>query len=318
MNRTVKWGILAPGKIARSFASDFKYVKSGELVAVASRSGERAQTFAEEFDIPLAYGSYDELIEDKEVECLYIATPHNSHFALTKKALLSGKSVLCEKPITITVSQLEELIIAHKHTGQYLMEGMWTYFLPPIQKAIQWISEGKIGNVQSVESSFGFAANYAPEGRLFNPKLAGGSVYDVGIYPIAMAQLILGNELRLRTKQLDHAPTGVDFSAIFELQDEKNKVARLSSSLKENLSNETIITGDQGEIRIPDFWKATECILQSGKGVEETFRDPRTSLGYNFETEAVCQDILAGKEESSVVPLSTSLLFQKLIERVLE
>ncbi len=315
--KKVKWGILGPGKIARSFASDFQFVKSGELVAVGSRSPERAVAFADEFDIPRRYGSYEGMLADPDIDAIYIATPHKFHFEQTKACLIAGKSVLCEKPITTSPTQLKELISLHASTEHFLMEGMWTYFLPAIKKAKEWVDNGSIGTVKSVNATFGFAAKFDPDGRLFNPELAGGAVFDIGIYPIAIALFFLGEHPAEIKSDVHLASTGVDDDVKIELKYANGSSASLHCSLLEKLENTAEIIGENGRIVINDFWMSRECSLHLDDGSTSSFKDDRESQGYDFETEAACQDILAGRKQSGVVALHSSESFQQIISRIL-
>ena len=171
----IKWGIIGIGNIARTFAEDFQHVKGGTILGAASRSIKKAEEFCKEFDIPRPYGNYDDLINDKEVDAIYIATPHNLHYQNSLDCLKAGKAVLCEKPITVNSKELLSLIREHKLHQTYLMEAMWTYFLPPILKVKEWINNDEIGAIQYIRADFAFKASYDPNGRLFDPALAGGA-----------------------------------------------------------------------------------------------------------------------------------------------
>ena len=159
----IKWGILGTGNIANSFAEDFKFTKHGIITSVASRSHEKATAFAQKYHIQRAYGTYEDLFNDANVDVVYVATPHNAHFQNSFDALTSGKAVLCEKPITVNTDECRQLIQLAKNSGNYLMEAMWTYFLPSIIKVQKWIEDGKIGKVKYIRADFGFKANRETE-----------------------------------------------------------------------------------------------------------------------------------------------------------
>lgn len=317
MDKKIRWGILGTGKIANYFASDFDFVKHGKLQAVASREEAKAVEFAERYKIPRAYGSYAELYMDPEVDAIYVATPHNFHFENTSQALKHGKAVLCEKPITVNPQELEELISISKDTGQYLMEGMWTYFLPALQKAQEWVAAGRIGKVVNVRSDFGYAVPFDAEGRMYNPALAGGSLLDMGIYPIAMAWLFYKQQPASMTVLARKASTGVDHDVtmLFEYED---AAAILASAFRCKLHNHTFVIGEKGYIMIPDFWKADKLFLYEEDECVDTYTDPRKSLGFNFETDAVNLDLLQGKKESDIMPLSFSQAFQETLANVMQ
>lgn len=316
MSRKIKWGIIGLGKIARQFASDMKFVPSGELVAVASRSQEKAEEFGSEFGAEYFFDSYEELISGSQVDAIYIATPHNLHVEFAKKCLQGGKAVLCEKPMATSPVELQSLLDVQKETGVYLMEGMWSYFLPTINKAKEWITEGRIGKLIHLKADFGFPAAYNPQGRLYNPDLAGGAVFDIGIYPLAMTSYFLGpNPKALRTWRHD-APTGVDDDLVMILE-YADQIAHLHCSFRSRLSNSLQLIGEEGNIEVPLFWQSRECSLKKDMDVVAHFKDDRGSLGYHYQIQSVCEDLLAEKIASEVMPLERSMNLQILMQQVL-
>ena len=314
MNK-VRWGILGPGKIAADFVADFQWVTNGEIGAVASRSSNRAQAFADRFQIPIVCDDYEALVGHSQIDAIYVATPHNFHFEQSKHAIEHGKAVLCEKPVT---TRLEDFLTLKKLAQEkkvLFMEGMWTYFLPAIRKARQWLHEGKVGKVKHVKSEFGFYAPFDPESRLFDPKLAGGALLDIGIYPIALALYFLEQlptEIKVRAKK---APTGVDSDLMMSF-DYPNALATLHASLECRLPNLTYVIGEKGFIEIPNAWQARACTLYIESEKVDHFRDGRSGFGFNYEIEAFNQDLLAGRLESQVVPHSVSERLQELMEEV--
>ncbi len=314
MNK-IRWGIVGTGNIANSFARDFNYVKEGELIAVASRSLDKAKWFAQKHKIPMSYGSYKELYMDQDLDVIYIATPHSSHIENTTDALKAGKAVLCEKPITLNPNELLQLMDLSKSTGKYLMEAMWTYFLPPILQAQKWISDGEIGIVRHIRAEFGFKGNIDLEPRLFSKKAGGGALLDVGIYPIALAWLIY-KEIPKKSSVFHKKYHDVDREETVIFEYSNGEIANLSASITYDMPNEAVIIGDKGYIRIPEFFVAKECLLYKNEKLHDHFKDDRKSVGYNFEIEAVNRDLRAGKVQSDIVPLSTSLILQELMELV--
>jgi len=314
--RTINWGIIGTGNIARSFATDFKYTSGGKIVAAASRSLEKAREFCGDFQIETAYGSYEELYSDKNVDVVYVATPHHLHYINSKDAMMAGKAVLCEKPISISPAELESLWKIAEQSGQYLMEAMWTYFLPPITKAKEWTREGKIGTIKNIKADFAFKAEYDPMDRLFNPEFAGGALLDIGIYPIAFVWYIVDQFPKNITAISNMTETGVDMeeTMIFEYEDQM--IANLTASFAYDPPNNAIIAGTDGYILIPDFFMAKECFLYKGGKLVEHFKDDRQAVGYNYEIEAVNRDLAQGLKESEIMPLETSLRLQELMEAV--
>ncbi|MGB7784631.1 MAG: Gfo/Idh/MocA family oxidoreductase, partial [Salinimicrobium sp.] len=199
-SREIKWGIIGPGQIARKFARSLQEVDDAQLYAVASRTLERAEAFAEETGAAKAFGSYEEMLMDAEVDVVYIATPHVFHKEHTLLSLKHGKPVLCEKPFAINRAQVKEMISNAKEKRVFLMEAMWTPFLPHIIYLREVLSSGKYGKVKRLTADFGFAAAFDKNGRLFKKSLGGGSLLDIGIYPIFLALHTLGKPEKISAK----------------------------------------------------------------------------------------------------------------------
>ena len=308
----VRWGILGAGKIAHTFVNDMVYVNNSVLQAIASRSLESATEFALRYAIPTAHGSYEDLYADPEVDAIYIATPHSFHLQQTLSSLSANKSVLCEKPITVNPNQCVELMHKMRKSNNSVMEAMWTYFLPAIQKAQTWVAEGRIGKLKHIKADFGFAMEYDPEQRLYNPDLAGGCLLDMGIYPIALMSLFVkGNPQGLKVTA-SFAETGVEDSVQMKFGFE-DIVASLSASFKEELANNAYLIGESGIIEFPNFWSATQCKLYHGAELIEEFDDGRLGSGFEFQIESFSNNILKKQQESSIMPLDTSLRLQTLM-----
>ncbi|MBO4796280.1 MAG: Gfo/Idh/MocA family oxidoreductase, partial [Verrucomicrobia bacterium] len=191
--KKIRWGILGTGKIANKFASEFSHTASAELAAVASRDLERARSFAAAHQIPKAYGSYEELLNQEDIDIIYIGLVNSAHYPVTRQALLAGKPVLCEKPFTLHVEQTQELIQLARQKNLFLMEGLWTRTFPVIDRVKEIVSSQKYGKVTLAQMDFGFIGNLDSKGRLMNPELGGSALYDVGIYPLTTAQHFLGD-----------------------------------------------------------------------------------------------------------------------------
>ncbi len=313
--KKIKWGIIGPGKIAKRFAHDMAYSEHGELHAVASRSLEKAKDFATEHNAPKAYGSYEDLYNDSETDIIYVATPHNFHFQHVSDILNAGKNVLCEKPLTVSPDESHRLIELAGQTGNYLAEGMWTFFLPAINQAFNWAKEGRIGTIRHIKADFGFIAPYNEKNRLYNPELAGGSLLDIGCYTIAITWLFLKKDPVNMTVLARKAPTGVDsdLTMLFEFDGAE---ASLSSSFITEFPNYATIVGEKGFISIPLFWRAKECYLYENGVVTASFKDNSNSHGFNFEIDSVSRDIMEGKKESDVMPHAISQKLQELMHKV--
>src|SRR5918994_8019732 len=189
----IRWGIVATGGIAHTLAGEILLLGDAEIVAVSSRTRERAQAFAGEFGIPRAYGSYEELLADGAVEVVYVATPHAQHAEVVDRAIDAGKAILCEKAFTTSLIDTEDLVRRARERGVFCMEAMWTRFNPLIVKASRIVVDGGIGEIRSISADLGFRAQRDVADRVWNPTLGGGALLDVGIYPVAFAQMLLGS-----------------------------------------------------------------------------------------------------------------------------
>jgi predicted dehydrogenase len=308
--KTVRWGIVGPGRIAHQFARDIASVGNAELLAVAARDGQRAQTFADQYGVSHAHEGYDGLFENPEVDAVYVATPHSYHLDHCAGALRAGKAVLCEKPLVISPDECRELIRIAGETGSYLMEGMWTWFLPAIRTALDWYRAGRIGQLLHIKSDFGYPLRYSEDLREYDARVGGGAVLEMGIYPVAIARLFIGRGPDSIQVTGRRAPNGVedDVSVICDYGD---CMATLGTSFRCKLQNWTYVIGTEGYIAIPDFWRAKCCSLFVLDEQVDHFDDGRSTLGFDYETEAVSREILEGRSECDVVPLVTSLALQE-------
>jgi predicted dehydrogenase len=297
VTETIRWGILGPGSIARKFATGLQSVTDAKLVAVGSRSLDSANSFADQFGAERRYGSYAELVADPEVDAIYVATPHSFHREHTELCLRAGKAVLCEKPFAINRTQSEAMIQVAREQGVFLMEAMWTRFLPLIVRVRELIAEGAIGELRMLWSDFGFRTSVNPSSRLFDPALGGGGLLDVGIYPVSMAHLLLGKPNRIAS-MADLGSTGIDEQAGMILGFPGEKMAILATAVRTTTPMETTIMGSEGSIRIhTPSWCPTQFTLTS-KGKAELFDVPFEGNGYNYEAIEVGRCLRAGLKES--------------------
>ena len=313
--KKVRWGIIGPGRIAHSFANDIAATSNAELTAVAARSGDRARGFAAQYHIPHAHEGYAALYANPDVDAVYVATPHSLHLPNCQQAMLAGKSVLCEKPLVLAPEEAVALIDTAKNSGQYLMEGMWTWYLPAIRKAQEWVAAGRIGEVRHVKADFGYPLPYSPDLREYDARVGGGCVLEMGIYPIALARLFLSGEPRHIEAMGRTAANGVE-DDVSVLLDYGHAIATLGTSFRCKLQNWAYIIGTQGYIEIPDFWRADQCSLYSLDERIDHFEAPRETFGFNYQIEEVSADILAGRKQSGVVPLATSLALQQDMQAI--
>ena len=311
----IQWGILATGKIAHKFADDFKQVTNGKIIAVASRSQENANNFAAQYNIERAYSSYEKLVSDPDIDIIYVATPHNLHYANTLLCLQHNKAVLCEKPFTVNARQLEHLIAVAKKHKVFMMEALWTYFIPAVLKAVEWVNAGKIGTINLLQADFGRRAPYNPDSRLFNLNYAGGALLDIGIYGIAFSELMINDTITQVSAQAHLGKTGVDEYDAITLKYRNGAITQISTSLMNDLRNEGYIFGSKGQIYLPNYWHAGKVILTTSEG-EEIFAEPRANHGYNYMASAVNQMLLDGKKESEVATLARSLKNMRIMDEI--
>ena len=317
MASTTRWGILGPGKIAHKFATGLKGLDDAELVAVGSRNGERAAEFGEEFGATRSYDSYEALVSDKDVDAIYVATPHTFHKEHSLLCLEAGKAVLCEKPFTINEKDTKAIVDFARQKGVFLMEAMWSRFLPAVCQARQWIAEGKIGNVRMIQADFGFrAGNVDPSGRLFDPNLGGGGILDVGVYPVSFAQMIFGGEPEGVAAFADIGETGVDEQAVMILDFGKDKKAALTTGVRTMTPHEAWIMGEKGRIRIDGYWHAESAQLQVQGEEPVDFHEPHLSNGYEYEAREVGKCLAEGRIESDIMSWEDSLRVMRILDRV--
>jgi predicted dehydrogenase len=314
--KKVRWGIVGAGRISRQFCTDMHFTANSEVIAVASRDIDRANAFAAHYDIARAYGNYQALFADSDVEAVYIATPHNCHFPQAREALLAGKHVLVEKPIAISSRQCRELGAIAREQQLFLMEAMWTWFLPAVRKALHWAQAGRIGNIQHIKADFGYPIPYSEDQREYDARLNGGCLLEMGIYPLALAFLFLGR-LPEKTAVFHHlAANGVEDDVTL-LARYGEQTASLATSFRAKLPNMAFIIGDQGQIQIPDFWRAESCRLLHLDTEVDAFHDRRRGQGFEFQIEAAGHGILNGEMESAIMPLEASFKLQQQMEQLL-
>ena len=311
----VRWGIMGAGRIAHTFAQDMPASASGVVQAVAARSGDDADTFAESYSIPTAHAGYEALFQDPNVDAVYVATPHTLHLQHAADALSASKAVLCEKPLTTSAAECQQLMQVADSASNYLMEAMWTWFLPAIVKAKQWVTEGRLGRLVQLKADFGYPQVYAPDKREYDIKLAGGCLLEMGIYPVALAALFTEQDPVSIEIVERHAPNGVEDDVVATFAYDE-MVATLATSFRAKLPNWAYIIGEEAYIAIPDFWRASECQLWVLDDMVDRFSDGRTTHGFDYQIDAVNRDLLAGRRQSETLPLSTSLRFQQHMDRM--
>ena len=311
----IRWGILGAGHIAQSFVKDFPLLKNAALVAIGASDIGRAKTFAATHNIPQAL-SYDELYQSNDIDAVYIATTHNFHYEQTKKCLQNGKAVLCEKPVTVNDKEFKDLMSLSQRKNLFLMGAMWTYFLPAIHKAKQWIDEGRIGKLKVIQADFAYPMEKNMEGRMYNPLLAGGALLDLGVYPVALATLFMDKKPNSITASGVLTETGVDANVAMVLQYE-SATATLFTSMETRMTNKLRLFGETGYIEVPDFWRAYACrLFDKDYELIESFEDGRTSHGFIYQMQHATDNILNNETESNIVTHQRSNEIQEIMTEV--
>jgi predicted dehydrogenase len=357
VNKTlpIRWGILGTGGIAHQFAEGLRQLPEAELLAVGSRTLTAAQTFAQVYQVSRAYASYQALVEDKDIDVVYVATPHIRHRDDCLLCLQAGKAVLCEKPLAVNAAQAQEIITLARERQLFCMEAMWMRFVPLIQRVKQLIDQGAIGEVLCLNAEFGYPTEFDPENRFFNLQLGGGALLDRGSYPLSLAFYLLGYPERVMG-QAYLGSTGVDEQCGLVLAYPGGAIAQLFASLRAHTSNTATIIGTTGKIIIhPPFCRPDQITLtplspepvvvtsqaytpssglkhQLSSWVKQSrlaqqlvqkLRDKRqiqwqpvVGNGLNYEAAEVMACLRQGQTESSIMPLQESLQLLTLMDEL--
>ncbi len=314
MTKTIRWGILGTGAIAHKFALGLGDLENIELLAVGSRSQASADAFADEFKIERRYSSYEALATDPDIDAIYIGTPHPFHKENTLLCLENGKAVLCEKPFAINAKEALEMINFARERKVFLMEAMWSRFLPHMVKVRELISKDTIGEVRMLEADFGFRTGVNPESRLFNPEMGGGALLDVGIYPVSLAFMLFGAPVEVKSfARL--GSTGVDEEAAMIFSHREGQMSLLSTAIRLTTPFEATITGTKGYIRIGSpWWGPSNFTLHVGGKKPKKVKIETPLNGYNYEALEVSQCLRDGKLESDLMPLDETLAIMKTLD----
>ena len=316
-----KWGIIGTGWISHCFAECFSETEKSELAAVSSRTIENAKKFAEEFNIPQYYDSVEEMLDKSDAEIIYIGTPNAAHKKDVLKCINAGKAVLCEKPMPVCKEEAEELANATREKGVFLMEAMWTRFFPVYRKIKEWIDTGRIGKVLSVDAGFCLDNSDADQWR-WDLAACGGSLADLGIYPLCFANDMMGC-MPIEHKSFFQLRNGLDINDKTLLNYGDDRFAHIASSLYLKTNNVGAIYGEKGMIYVgKQFWRPDYAVLLEDKGDmfvnEEVERIdlPWASTGYQFEADAVSQYVMDGAKESPIMSLDESVEIAGLMQEI--
>jgi predicted dehydrogenase len=312
----IRWGILGPGHIAHKFAKDLLTVPDATLYAVASSDQQRADEFASQYAIPHSFGRYEDLLTLPELDVVYVATRHIRHHDDAIMLLNGGKAVLGEKPFAMNLAQVQDMVDTARSKQVFLMEALWSRFMPTLLKARELVESGTIGQVTGVRADFGFKAIFNPEGRLFDKKLGGGALLDIGIYPLFWSYFILGMPQSIKATAT-FGSTGVDEQVGIVMTYADGEMAILDSTLRTKTPCEAFVYGTEGLINVHGRWHESNSLTVERIGEEpETHTFERATFGYNYEAKHVMDCLTNGQIESPLWSLTDSLNLMTLLDQV--
>lgn len=315
MSDIIKWGILAPGHIAERFAQHLTSLPNAKIIAVGSRSLERARQFAKTYNIERAYGSYLELANDPDIDIIYIASPHSAHYENCCMALECGKPVLCEKSFTVTAEQAKELTKLAREKKLFIMEAMWTRFLPIYSRVKELLDSKLLGEVQTVTANFCFHCEFDPQHRLYNPDLAGGALLDTGVYPISFAQWVMGEMPVSIKSSCNKSVTGVDEQTSMLLTYKDGKSALLLCAINSFAPTDAYINCKDGYLYIENFLGASKGAVYRGREkVEDLVFDYQYGLA--FEAEEAMRCLKQGLIESPIMTHQMSIEVMTIMDKI--
>ena len=309
----IRWGILGTGRIANKFAQDSALVGTARVTAVGSRKLETAQAFASKYGIPNAHCSYDDLVNDSEVDAIYVCTPHPWHCEHTLLALNAGKHVLCEKSFAMTANEAAMMISTARKTRRFLMEGMWTRFLPAIVRLRELLESGKIGTLRALQVDLGVQIPFDPKNRLFDKTVGGGALLDLGIYPISFAFMLMGPPSRyVGFASLGETNVDMQHAILFDYQDGRH--AQLTGTFLADAPGVANLLGSAGRIIVQPRFHHPHALTLIRGGQHEEISAPFAGGGFQFQIAHVNAQIRNGGLESRVMPLDETLEIMRCMD----
>lgn len=317
MTKKYNWAILGCGRIATKFASDLKLLSNANLYATAARDLVRAQDFANEYGFDVAYGSYEEMVNDPKVDAVYIATPHSFHREHALLCLNHKKPALCEKAFALNLNEAKEMVACAKENNTFLMEAFWTMFQPSFKKAMEIVESGELGKLKIVRSDFAFNAPFIEDKRLYNTKLGGGSLLDIGLYPVFAALTSLGIPDTIKTFA-DFSPTGSEESISMIFKYKGGEMANLTSSFASHSPIQTEYLCEKGYVVLnPRWFTPTDITVWKEGGEVRTIKSAhRDGSGYQYEAQHVMECLDAGLIESPKMGWQMSLDLMGILDRI--
>lgn len=309
----MKIGILGAGKIASIMARTIRQMENATCYAVAARDQERAEKFAETYGFEKAYGSYEALVKDEEVELIYIATPHSHHYEHAKLCIEHGKAVLCEKAFTRNAKEAKEILALAKEKGVFITEAIWTRFMPSRKMINDLLASGIIGKPMTLTANLGYVI--AHKERIAEPALAGGALLDIGLYPLNFALMVFGNEFDKITSTAILSEKGVDLQNSITLSYKTGEMAVLNSTTLALSDRQGIISGDKGYMVIENI-NNCECIriFNTERQEVKCVKVPQQITGYEYEVEAAIRAIQAGKLECEEMPHEETIRVMEIMD----
>lgn len=318
MKKKIRWGILGCGKIARKFAADLQLVKDAELSAVASRDIARAESFKNDFQVRNLFTSYTDFVRSSEIDVIYIATPHGLHYEHAMLCLTHGKAVLCEKAFALNYRQAEEMIRTARENKVFMMEAFWSRFLPQYAKTKEMIDRGDLGKVMLIQADFGFKAPVPMAQRLYDPVLGGGALLDIGLYPVFLAQSLLGEPVEVQA-MITPFESGVDQQCIINLKFKEGVLASLVSTFAVDTPVEAMIAGTEGRLHLRNRFHNAIASIEFVKGRDALERirvKKEKGYGYQFEARHVNECLRQGLIESPVWRHDDTLGLMRTLDRI--
>lgn len=308
-------GVLGPGVIFSRVMTDYPNSKNCELYAVASRDAGRARAACEKYGARRWFGSYAEMLECADVELVYIATPHMFHYEHALMSLEAGKHVLCEKAFAVTAAQARDMVSLARENELFLMEAMWTRFLPAIVKLREMVKSGELGEIRHITADFSFYMPFMPQSRIFAPELAGGALLDVGIYPLSICCMLLGYDIVNIQSACIKAQSGVDARTAMQLEYKSGATAQLMGGVDVNGTSRMTVYGTKALVDIPDFWHATRLEI-SKRGGRELIEFSAENEGHHYQFDHAAECVRAGMTESPVMPMEESVRLMEIMTEI--
>ena len=308
------WGIIGPGGIAHRFAQSVEAIDGACIYAVASRSKDKALAFADKYGAQKSFGSYEELAQCPEVDAVYISTTNPFHHEPAICCLEHKKPVLCEKPLTLNAKMAQEMMDAARKNDTFLMEAMWTRFLPAMVQVRKWLEDGAIGTPRLFDASFCVKFDPDPNSRLMSPDQGGGALLDLGIYPLSFAAMVFGTKYDKISSAGYLTDTGVDEHTVILLKYPKGEIAKITCSLSTSPPHIAYIIGTEGHIEIENFWAADNAKLIKGGKVADSVNFDYEGQAFKYEAMEVAKCVTQGKIQSDIMPWDESLDLMKIMD----